>query len=472
MKCLLCNKPVEKNNIVCKVCRKIFNIDENILAFLCYLKYKRGGKNLNCKKLGKDYGHYLLEIGELEKSLNFYKNSHFKKNYPLEFLWNTMKIYLKRKRYKLAHRIFIQLEKIDLYGEFHKSYYMRAIYRSFENFYSEFRKTGIFLIAKNYHFEKYRQKIQKYYTENLKEVENTTYDFNIFLLSQEEKIKNILKMIKDISITDTNVLIKGESGTGKETLGYYIHYYSNRHGKPFIVIDCTSIPLSLLESELFGYEKGAFTGATDEKTGKLELANGGTVFFNEISEIPIKLQGKLLRFFQNKEIQKIGSNFSKIIDVRIITSTSKDLYSLVKEGKFREDLFYRLNTIQIEIPPLRERKKDIKTFLDYYVAKFEKKYKKKIKINNKILNFFTNHKWRGNFLEFINTVERLVILGEENFYISEKKEEKMEESLKLEYIEKQHIKKVLEISNNKKEAARILGIDYTTLWRKIKKYNL
>jgi Nif-specific regulatory protein len=213
--------------------------------------------------------------------------------------------------------------------------------------------------------------------------------------------------------TDATVLIEGESGTGKELLARAIHFNSSRSKKPFVPINCAAIPVTLLESELFGYEKGAFTGAEQRKPGKFEVANGGTIFLDEIGEMSPLLQVKILRFLQSRQFELLGSNKVKKSDVRIIAATNKDLFALVKQKKFREDLFYRINVINIKLPPLRERKLDIEPLAESFAIKFGKKNGKKIKgIDPEALDFLTHYPFPGNIRELENIVERAAILAQ------------------------------------------------------------
>ena len=232
------------------------------------------------------------------------------------------------------------------------------------------------------------------------------------ILGNSPQMVEILKTVADIADTEATVLIEGESGTGKELLARAIHFNSSRSRKPFVPINCAAIPETLLESELFGYEKGAFTGATQKKLGKFEFANGGTIFLDEIGEMSPLLQVKILRFLQSHEFEPLGSNKIKKSDVRIIAATNKDLFTLVKENKFREDLYYRINVINLRLPPLRERKLDISPLAESFSRKFSKKSDKQIKgIEVEALNFLSRYRFPGNIRELENIIERAVILA-------------------------------------------------------------
>jgi len=232
------------------------------------------------------------------------------------------------------------------------------------------------------------------------------------ILGNSPQMVEVLKTVADIADTEATVLIEGESGTGKELLARAIHFNSSRSRKPFVPINCAAIPETLLESELFGYEKGAFTGATQRKLGKFEVANGGTIFLDEIGEMNPLLQVKILRFLQSHEFEPLGSNKVKRSDVRIISATNKDLFALVKENNFREDLYYRINVINLQLPPLRERKLDIAPLVENFVQKFAKKSDKQIKgIEPEALNILSRYGFPGNIRELENIIERAVILA-------------------------------------------------------------
>jgi len=223
-------------------------------------------------------------------------------------------------------------------------------------------------------------------------------------------IRNLLDLIERIAPTDVNVLITGESGTGKSLVAKAIHFMSKRKEKPFITINCSAIPETLLEAELFGYEKGAFTGAYTSKKGKFELASGGTVFLDEIGDLPLSLQPKILRVIQDKEIERLGSEKTVKVDVRIISATNKNLSELVSQGQFREDLYYRLNVLPIHILPLRERKEDIPILVDHFLEVFNQRYGKRVRLDPRVIEVFMEYPWPGNVRELENSIERLVIL--------------------------------------------------------------
>jgi len=244
------------------------------------------------------------------------------------------------------------------------------------------------------------------------EFEKSSYWSEYKLVGESEHTRNVLELIDKIADSDASVLITGENGVGKEVVARLIHLKSSRRGEPFVDINCAAIPETLMESELFGYERGAFTGAISSKKGKIESANGGTLFLDEIAEMPLSLQSKLLRVLQEKFVYRLGSNKGVQVDVRFIFSTNRDLKTLVKEGKFREDLYYRINVIPIHIIPLRERKEDIIPIAVYYLNAFSTKYGKKgMEFSDEVKEVFLRYSWPGNVRELRNIVERLVIMS-------------------------------------------------------------
>lgn len=235
---------------------------------------------------------------------------------------------------------------------------------------------------------------------------------DIKIIGKSQAIQKILDLAHKLSKSDTTVLIMGESGTGKELVAKLIHEKSKRSSKTFIPVNCAAIPSELLESELFGYEKGAFTGAVFSRPGRFELANGGTIFLDEIGDMPLHLQVKILRVIQERTIEKIGSTKPIKIDVRIISATNKNLEKEVKEGRFREDLFWRLNVVPLVIPPLRERKEDIPLLCEYFIDRFSIKFGYRLDFDKNVLELFSNYDWPGNVRELENLIERLYVLSE------------------------------------------------------------
>ncbi|RKZ19405.1 hypothetical protein DRQ17_01190 [bacterium] len=301
------------------------------------------------------------------------------------------------------------------------------------------------------------------------------------LIGKSEAIAKIKEFIDKVSQVNTTVLIYGESGTGKELVAQLIHYKSNRPGK-FVPVNCAAIPDNLIESELFGYKKGAFTGASSDKIGYFKLADSGTLFLDEISEFPLHLQPKLLRAIQNQEFLPLGSTKPEKVDVRIISATNRNLEEEVKAGKFREDLFYRLNVVPIEIPPLRKRREDIPLLIEFFIKKLSKRLKIKEKTFTKeAVDLMTSFDWPGNVRELENFIERICVLEKVNIidedvvkrYYMKEKNSAPSITGSLKKIENEAIKEALkQAGGNKIVAARILGIHPSTLYRKLKKRNL
>ncbi len=308
------------------------------------------------------------------------------------------------------------------------------------------------------------------------------------IIGKSPQMQKVFQLIKQVANTNSNVIIYGKSGTGKELVAKAIHYNSLKRDKPFIAVNCSAIPESLLESELFGHEKGAFTGAVSSRKGLFEEANGGTIFLDEVGDMSLAMQAKLLRVLEDKEIRAVGSDKPRKIDVRVIAATHKDLEKAVKEGTFREDLFYRLNVIPIYLPKLKERVEDIPLLVEYFLKKYgEEAGRPNIRISREALACMMKYSWPGNVRELENLIERLVVLstGDEirvedlPDYIGVCKAETVVEELTLgeritlEELEKRYILKVLrETGWHKSNAAKILGIDRRTLYRKIKEYKL
>jgi len=295
-----------------------------------------------------------------------------------------------------------------------------------------------------------------------------------FIIISEE-MKKIFSDARKVAQTDATILITGESGVGKEVLARFIHKESKRKGV-FVAISCTAIPSELLEAELFGYEKGAFTGAEKSKKGKFELADKGTLFLDEIGDMPLNLQAKLLRFLQEKQFERLGSIESVEVDTRIICATNKNLENMVKEGKFREDLYYRINVINFHIPPLRERKEEIIPLFEFYIEKFSEKYHlEKPVLGEELRKRLMSYSFPGNVRELINLAERVVLLrsGEKVNTLPEIEREEEYSSLRLEDIERKHIERVMRMTKGKiGKASEVLGIHRNTLRGKLKRYNI
>ncbi len=308
------------------------------------------------------------------------------------------------------------------------------------------------------------------------------------LIGQSPAILNILTMVDKIAPTTASVLIQGESGTGKELIARRLHFQSERAPKPYVTVNCGALQESLLESELFGHEKGSFTGAVSQKLGLVETAENGTLFLDEIGEMSLGIQAKLLRFLQEGEFYRIGGKKPIKVDVRVVSATNRDLEQEVKEGRFREDLFYRLNTITLRMPPLRKRPEDIALLLDYFLknSRFGGAAQQIRRIDPRVIEVFQNYDWPGNIRELQNTIERMKILAENNeikiedvpFTIRMPKTLKSKgEStefmvdLPLEEVEKNHILRVLAYHHgNKTKTAHCLGITIKTLYNKLHRY--
>jgi len=251
------------------------------------------------------------------------------------------------------------------------------------------------------------------------EIGEVTPENGVFIYVSE-KMHRIKEMIDQVANTDVTVLIHGESGVGKEVVARSIHQNSFRQAKPFIKVNCAAIPQELLESELFGFEKGAFTGAYRQKPGRFELAHGGTIFLDEIAEIPLSLQAKLLQVIQDKEFSRLGGKKDIRVDVRIIAATNRNIEESVRQGQFREDLYYRINVVDLHLPPLRERREEVPAFVEYFLNKFRRKYGKKVKpFSERVLRLFSQHLWPGNVRELENVVHRYVVLGDEGKWIED-----------------------------------------------------
>lgn len=308
------------------------------------------------------------------------------------------------------------------------------------------------------------------------------------IIGKSEKMQAIFNTIDKVSKIDSNIIIFGESGTGKGLVAHVIHRMSSRRDKPFVKVNCATLPGSLLETELFGHEKGAFTGAIRKKYGKFELANGGTLFLDELGDIPTFVQAKLLRVIQEHELERVGGEETIKVDIRLIAATKTDLEKLVAGGMFREDLYFRLKVIPIYLPPLRERREDIPLLIESFLSRFKNRFGKNMAISPKAIQCLLDYDYPGNIRELENIIERTVALTDgqeitpsdllsamnEGGKICSEKEENIP-TLKelLVKTELAHLIKVLEKTEwNKVEAAKILGISRKNLWEKLRMHNL
>lgn len=307
---------------------------------------------------------------------------------------------------------------------------------------------------------------------------------HVNLIGSSEAMQKVMKVAYKVAATDANVLILGENGTGKEVVARAIHRASERHNNVFISVDLGAITESLFESELFGYKKGAFTDAKEDRAGRFEAASGGTLFLDEIGNLSPSLQSKLLSVLQSRKVIRLGSNKEIPIDARLICATNMPLYQMVNENKFRQDLLYRINTVEIKLPPLKDRKEDFEPLIDYFIDMYCKKYKaSKKRITAGTLKRLLKHDWPGNIRELQHAIERAVILSESNilephdFFITDNEEsptgEFSAENMNLEEVEKVLVRKVIDKhGGNISRAAKELGLTRASLYRRIEKYGL
>ncbi len=337
-----------------------------------------------------------------------------------------------------------------------------------------------------YECEKNKELSNQYFSE-LQRIKNTKNE----IIAKSREMNDILKLLERIASTDTNILLRGESGVGKDVIARLVHNSSNRFKNEFITINCAAIPENLMESELFGYEGGSFTGAnTKGKVGSFGLADKGTLFLDEIGAFPFKLQGKLLRAIETLEIQPVGAGKTKKVDVRIVAATNENLEQLVKEGNFREDLYFRLNVVPISIPPLREREEDITPLCMFFLDKLNEKYKRNITFEKEVINVLEKYNWPGNIRELRNIIERLVVTSNEevvtindlppkilnNKDVNKELEVQIQEIVPLNKLlseaEEKLLNKAVKKYKTTRKVAKALGISQTSVVRKMKKYNI
>jgi len=311
-----------------------------------------------------------------------------------------------------------------------------------------------------------------------REEEEKRFNFDE-IIGKSNSVNKVLEMVKNVSPTTATVLITGESGTGKELIARAIHKNSLRKNSPFVVVNCVAFSPNLLESELFGHEKGSFTGAIAKRIGRFEMANGGTIFLDEIGEMDLTIQTKLLRVLQEREFERVGSSRTIKVDVRILSATNKDLKKEIEERRFREDLFYRLNVFNIDVPPLRERKEDIPLIVEHLTGKYNKILNKKVKkVSAKAMELLLDYNYPGNIRELENIIERSMIMAkdeiiDEKYFNFISKEEYIEKKGTLKETEKELIiKYLIQNKGNRTKTAEILGISRRSLQNKIKEYQI
>lgn len=295
------------------------------------------------------------------------------------------------------------------------------------------------------------------------------------IVTRNRQMLGQLDLASRVAESTLSVLIEGESGTGKEVFAQLIHEKSSRAQKPFVKVNCAALPEQLLESELFGHVRGAFTGAVKDRQGRFEVADEGTLFLDEVAEFPPSIQAKLLRVLQSKEFERVGESQTRKVDVRVIAATNRNLEEALKEGTFREDLYYRLNAVRLKLPPLRDRPEDIPLLIQQFLQKFSKGAL--VELAPEAMKALRAYRWNGNVRELENVIERSVLLSQNGTIRLQHLPEEIRmildqpsNSMSLEEIEKIHIKRVLQYAKDYDEAARLLGIDPATLWRKRKKY--
>lgn len=380
----------------------------------------------------------------------------------------------------LGAQLSVTFVNMKLYGEIKQ--FNKKLQQTVEERTQELRSAHAKILDQQRLLQK-ENKVLKTLVSNEKRTEDN-------IIGTSPAMLNVVSMVDKIAPTNATVLIQGESGTGKELIARRLHFKSERNDKPYVTINCGALQETLLESELFGHEKGAFTGAVAQKLGLVETADGGTLFLDEIGEMSLGIQAKLLRFLQEGEIYRIGGKKPLRVDVRIISATNRDLEKEVKEGRFREDLFYRLNTITLRMPPLRKRKEDIRSLIDYFMknSKFGGAVHIK-RVDPKVYEVMENYDWPGNIRELQNTIERLKILAENseirlddipfNIRMPKTRMDGMHSSsefnvdMSLDELERHHILRILSFhQGNKTKAAQTLGVTIKTLYNKLHRYGL
>lgn len=364
-------------------------------------------------------------------------------------------------------------------------------FASIESAIDAMKKGAIDYIVKPFLNEEIRMTLKKILDQKKIMIENVALKQQVSqhmacmdFVANSESMMKIIETLEKVIPTKSNILLLGESGTGKGLMAEMIHCNSPRRDKPFISINCSAVPEGLLESELFGYRKGAFTGANSDKLGLITLAHQGTFFLDEIGDMPPNLQAKLLKVLETGEVFPLGDTKPKIADIRIVSATNVDIENRLKDGRFREDLYWRLNVIEIQIPPLRDRKDDIEMLSKHFISKFAAEHKKNITgIDRGALSILIDYRWPGNVRELRNVLERAVVLADGEYLVSDnfpaklkKTDGSMETSTLKTYLgdyEKNLLLKIYELHNRSKEnTAKALGIDLATLYRKFKKHGI
>ncbi|MDH4101064.1 MAG: sigma-54 dependent transcriptional regulator, partial [Nitrospirota bacterium] len=323
----------------------------------------------------------------------------------------------------------------------------------------------------------------------LRQALQKNYNFDN-IIGRSPKMQDVFRLIRMVASSQATVLIEGESGTGKELVAKAVHFSGQRRDKPFVDANCAAIPANLLESEFFGHEKGAFTGAISRRIGRFEQANGGTLFLDEVGEIELPLQVKLLRAIQERKFERVGGNSSVSVDIRLIAATNRDLKESVKEGRFREDLYFRLNVIKITLPPLRERREDIPLLVEHFLKKYAEQERKNVNsVSPEAMKQLLDYHWPGNVRELENTMERALVICQGNTITSDELPYEMtlsnpsvssggmvmpaENACNLSEMEREMIVRALEKTRgNKSKAAGILGISRKVLYARLKEYEI
>ncbi len=366
-------------------------------------------------------------------------------------------------------------------------------YATLESAVNAMKQGAFYYIAKPFKLDEVRRVVKEALEKVRLKVENRqlreqldSYQGKVKIITQDANMRRLLDTARQIAPTDCNILISGESGTGKELFARYIHFNSKRLAGPFFAINCGAFTDELLSNELFGHEKGAFTGAAEMKKGLIEMASSGTLFLDEITEMPSSMQVKLLRVIQERELLRVGGTAPVKVDVRFVAATNRDVNDAIKSGKFRQDLYYRLNVVSLYIPPLSERRDDIPLLSYYFLKKYSALMKKDVsEISQDVVNLLLNYDFPGNVRELENVIERGVAMtNSSSIEVAHLPEDLREMSIRtfrkkegkipsLEDHEMAYIKWVLaEVGGNKTVAAQVLGIDRVSLWRKLKKFGL